>query len=98
MKGNTPSVKRLFWASSILMHIWTIVIAYQSYGYFGALITLFLPGLSELYWMYTVVGGNDVYAYIAMIHLLLTIVVALIMPRKKIDRPPEKKIEKDSIN
>jgi ABC-type glycerol-3-phosphate transport system permease component len=39
----------------------------------GGILTLFLPFLGELYWMFKMFGENDTYAYIALTHLILAI-------------------------
>lgn len=48
-------------------HIWTVFIAIAEAGFFGAFITLMLPVLSELYWMFVMFGVNDLYAYLVLI-------------------------------
>lgn len=83
MKGFNPTGRRIFWTTAAITHIWSVVIAYQEYGLFGAVISFLLPGLSEMYWMFTVFGGNDLYAYISLTHILLSILYAFWLPKKK---------------
>ena len=35
--------------ASVVLHIWTIIIAYGSYGLLGAIIAFFFPGIAEIY-------------------------------------------------
>jgi hypothetical protein len=59
--------------TSIVTHIWTVIIAFSESGFLGGIITLILPGISEIYWMFKMFGENDLYAYIALIQLILAI-------------------------
>jgi hypothetical protein len=63
----------VFVISSIITHIWTVIIAFSESGFFGGIITLILPGISEIYWMFKMFGENDLFAYIALIQLVLAI-------------------------
>jgi hypothetical protein len=73
MKGLFVSLFGVFALTAIITHIWTVIIAFSQAGFFGGLLTLFLPFLGELYWMFKMFGVNDTYAYIALIHLILAI-------------------------
>ncbi len=72
----------VFVITSIVTHIWTVIIAFSESGFLGGIITLILPGISEIYWMFKMFGENDLYAYIALIQLIL----AIPMTALKIDR------------
>jgi hypothetical protein len=63
----------VFVITSIVTHIWTVIIAFSESGFLGGIITLILPGISEIYWMFKMFGENDLYAYIALIQLILAI-------------------------
>jgi len=77
MKSIFASMYGLFVVTAIITHIWTVVIAFTESGLFGGIVTLFLPFLSELYWMFSMFGENDTYAYIALIHLILSIPISM---------------------
>jgi hypothetical protein len=76
------SLYSIFMITAIITHLWTVIIAFQEAGFWGCLLTLFLPFLSELYWMIKMFGENNLYAYIALIHLALAFVFAFFMPRE----------------
>jgi hypothetical protein len=70
MKAIFVSLFGVFAITAIITHIW---IAFTEAGFFGGILTLFLPFLGELYWMFKMFGENDTYAYIALTHLILAI-------------------------
>ena len=73
MKAIFISLFGVFAITALITHIWTVIIAFSEAGFFGGILTLFLPFLAEIYWMVKMFGVNDVYAYIALIHLILAI-------------------------
>lgn len=73
MKTIFVSLFGVFAITAIITHIWTVIIAFTEAGVFGGVLTLILPFLGELYWMFKMFGENDTYAYIALIHLILAI-------------------------
>lgn len=73
MKSIFVSLYTVFCLTAIITHIWTVIIAFTVGGFFGGIISLFLPFLAELYWMFKMFGENDTYAYIALAHLILAI-------------------------
>ena len=73
MKAIFVSLYGVFAVTATITHIWTVIIAFTESGFLGGIISLFLPFLSELYWMFKMFGENDTYAYLALIHLLLAI-------------------------
>lgn len=36
--------------AALALHVFTVYIAYQATGWLGAILTLVMPGISELYW------------------------------------------------
>jgi hypothetical protein len=78
MKALFVSLYSLYTLSAIITHLWTVIIAFDVAGFFGGVVTLFLPFLSELYWIFNMFGENDTYAYIALIHLLLAVPFSII--------------------
>lgn len=77
MKSIFVSLFGVFVITAIITHIWTVIIAFSVGGLFAGIISLFLPFLAELYWMFRMFGENDVYSYIALIHLILAIPFSL---------------------
>ena len=77
MKTIFASIAGLFAVTALITHIWTVIIAFTEAGILGGIATLFLPFLSELYWMFQMFGVNDTYAYIALAHLILAIPVSM---------------------
>jgi hypothetical protein len=73
MKNLIILLYPVFVITSIVTHIWTVIIAFSESGFLGGIITLILPGISEIYWMFKMFGENDLYAYIALIQLILAI-------------------------
>jgi hypothetical protein len=63
----------LFVITGIITHLWTVLIAFTEGGFLAGILSLFLPFLAELYWMFAMFGENDTYAVIALAHLLLAI-------------------------
>jgi len=73
MKAIFVSLYGVFAVTAIITHIWTVIIAFTVGGFLAGIISLFLPFLAELYWMFKMFGVNDIYAYIALVHLILAI-------------------------
>lgn len=78
MKAFFLSIYGIFSVTAIITHIWTVIIAFGE-GFFSGIITLFLPFLAELYWMFKMFGENDTYAYIALVHLILAIPISMVV-------------------
>ncbi len=73
MKSIFVSLFGVFVITAIITHLWTVIIAFSVGGFLAGILSLFLPFLAELYWMFKMFGENDVYSYIALIHLILAI-------------------------
>ncbi|MDR0680754.1 MAG: hypothetical protein LBG15_02715 [Dysgonamonadaceae bacterium] len=67
-----------FMITALITHIWTVVIAFTESGFWAGILTFILPFISEIYWMIKMFGENDLYAYIALIHLILSIPISLL--------------------
>jgi hypothetical protein len=67
-----------FMITALITHIWTVVIAFTESGFWAGVLTFILPVISEIYWMIKMFGENDLYAYIALVHLILTIPISLL--------------------
>ena len=78
MKAILGSIFGIFAFTALITHIWTVIIAFTETGLIGCILTLLLPFLSELYWMFKMVGIHDTYAYIALIHLIFSILYFII--------------------
>lgn len=77
MKALFFLIVAIFPVTAIITHIWTVIIAFSEAGLFGGILSFLLPFLSELYWMFKMFGENDLYAWIALTHLLLAIPISL---------------------
>lgn len=73
MKAIFVSLYGVFAITALITHIWTVIIAFSVGGFLAGILSLFLPVISELYWMFKMFGENDTYAYIALIHLILAL-------------------------
>ena len=73
MKTIFVSLYGVFMITALITHIWTVIIGFSEAGFLGGIITLILPFLSELYWMFKMFGENNLYAFIALTHLILAI-------------------------
>ncbi|MCA0933241.1 hypothetical protein LCM02_12330 [Lutimonas saemankumensis] len=73
MKALFVSLYGVFAITAIITHIWTVIIAFTESGFIGGIMTLLLPFLAELYWMFNMFGENNIYAFIALAHLILAI-------------------------
>ena len=65
---------------SLVIHIWTTVIALTVSGLFAAFLTLILPVLSEIYWFFKVgnnVGFGTTYCVSIIVYVVLFIIVGL---------------------
>jgi hypothetical protein len=71
MKQLLGTIYSVFVITAVITHIWTVVIAFTESGIFGGVVTLLLPALAEIYWMFKMFGENDTYAFIALVHLIL---------------------------
>lgn len=78
MKAIFGLVGVVFMNTATITHIWTVIIAFTEGGFFGGLLSLFLPFLSEIYWMFKMFGENDAYAYTALVHLVLAIPISVL--------------------
>jgi hypothetical protein len=59
MKAIFVSLFGVFAITAIITHIWTVIIAFSEAGFFGGLLTLFLPFLGEIYWMFKMFGKKN---------------------------------------
>jgi hypothetical protein len=78
MKSILISLFGLFTITATITHIWTTIIAFTEGGFFSGVLSFFLPFLSEVYWMISMFGDNNLYAYTALLHLLLAIPMTMI--------------------
>lgn len=78
MRAIFVSLYGVYVITAIVTHIWTVIIAFAEGGFLGGIISLFLPVLAELYWMFKMFGQNDTYAYVALAHLILAIPFSMV--------------------
>ncbi len=62
----------------LIIHIWTVVIAYFSGGIVAVLISLMLPVLAELYWGYTIWSTTGTFFNLYCLALLAYVVAFMI--------------------
>jgi len=60
-----------------ITHLWTVYIAFTEGGFWGGVLSFFMPFLSELFWMFQMFGYNDYYAYFTLATMILIIPFAL---------------------
>jgi hypothetical protein len=68
----------IFFVTGSITHVWTVIIAFQESGFWGGIISLVLPVLSELYWIFKMLGENNTYVVIAVIHTILALLFVLV--------------------
>lgn len=73
MKAIFVSLYGVFAITALITHIWTVIIAFSVGGFLAGILSLFLPVLSELYWMFKMFGENNTYAYVALVHVILAL-------------------------
>lgn len=77
MKAFLVSIAGIYMFTALITHIWTVYIGFTEGGMVSGIVTLLLPFLAEIYWMFKMFGENDTYAYIALIHLVLGVLIAM---------------------
>lgn len=77
MKRLFITMYPLFIVTAVITHLWTALIAHQADGITSALLSLFLPFLSELYWANKMLGHDNIYVCITAIHLTLGAILIL---------------------
>ncbi len=45
-------ILKLFKWTSIILHTWTVIAAFVIKGFWGGILTLFLPVIAEIYWFF----------------------------------------------
>lgn len=58
----------------IIVHIWTVIIAFGVGGFLAGILSLIFPVLSEIYWVISLWGENDAYVNTAIIATLLVFI------------------------
>ena len=82
-------MKKLIYFASILQillflyHIWTVVIAFD-HGFWSGIITLFLPILSEIYWIFKMFGENNLYSILGLISFPAAIILNTLKGNSKV--------------
>lgn len=80
--GLFALISIVFPITATILHFWTTYIAYTESGFFAALVTLIIPVLSEVYWMFKMFGENNVYAWVALLHFILALPVSAARSRR----------------
>ena len=70
----------------LIIHVWTIIIAYEASGLFAAVLALCLPVLAQIYWFFQVMGATEtvantyclsILAYLALMAILIVAVAVV---------------------
>lgn len=61
---------------ALIVHIWTVVIAYNESGLFASILTLIFPMLSEIYWVFMMWGDKNLYVFCAFLATALILTTA----------------------
>jgi hypothetical protein len=59
--------------TGLIVHIWTVGVAYTYSGLLAAIFSFFFPVISELYWVFALWTKEAAYAKLAAIHLVLLV-------------------------
>lgn len=51
----------VLWLGGILIHLWTIIIAFSVSGFFAAFMTFMLPVLAQIYWLFESFRYSETY-------------------------------------
>ncbi len=65
-----------FWVVASIYHLWTLIIAFNK-GMVAGLLTLFLPVISNIYWVFKMID-NSTYVWLAIITLAIKIAAYII--------------------
>ncbi|MGL5912801.1 MAG: hypothetical protein ACRCZB_01450 [Bacteroidales bacterium] len=77
MRAIFISLGSVFAITAFITHAWTTIIAFTNAGFLGGCLTFILPFLSEVYWVFKMLGENDAYAYTGLVHLILGILYSI---------------------
>jgi len=83
MRSILKSISGIFFFTATIVHIWTVVVAFQQSGILAAIVSLFLPVLSEIYWMFRMWDTTSSYAQLALLHLVLAVLFSFYGIKKK---------------
>lgn len=78
MKAILP----IFFFTASIVHIWTVVIGFTEAGILGGILTFIFPVFSEIYWLISTWGDNEVYTVLVIIHMVLALIFAVVTPFK----------------
>lgn len=78
MKSLASIFFGIFAITSVVIHLWTVIIAFKESGIIACIITLCLPAIGEIYWMFKMFGNNNLYAFLCLAHLISAIPLAFI--------------------
>ncbi|QCX52540.1 hypothetical protein [Elizabethkingia sp. JS20170427COW] len=67
-------IRFIIWILGGVVHLWTIILAFEHSGFLAAIVSIFLPFLSEIYWVYKLWDVNTTYCYAALASLLLPVI------------------------
>lgn len=61
------------WITTIVFHLWTTLIAFTIGGFWGAMATLMIPGLSTLYWFITLFDITSAYTILGIVAFIFLV-------------------------
>lgn len=64
--------------SSLILHFWTVKLAFHNEGVLGAFVSFFLPVISELFYLFKQWNANDGYVRLSFMVLILSILRQII--------------------
>lgn len=72
----------IFFFTASIVHIWTTIIGFTEEGILGGILTFILPVLSEIYWLISTWGDNELYTTLVIIHMVLALIFTVATPSK----------------
>lgn len=73
-----------YWILGGIVYIWSVVLGYESYGILGGFITLVLPGVSQIYWVYiewSQNGFNSWYVILSTITVVVWVIFTFLISK-----------------
>ena len=72
-----------FWAvSASIIHIWTLIIAYQVSGLLATILSFIFPVIAEIYWIINQWSTHRIYVLVALFHIVGGIVIYFFARRR----------------
>ncbi len=75
-------MKFIIWILAGIFHIWTVIIAF-GHGILAGILSLILPVLAEIYWVFNLWNENPSYRNLALATFVILPLVSILLFRKK---------------